>query len=102
MARDNRTDSMTNLLKSEDSALSAVKANKLLLQMGILEEKERESSTRAGVMKKYKVLTESGLDYGINYENPQSPEQTSPYYYKETFAALHTLLLQKATEEAEK
>lgn len=93
MARDNRVDSITNLLKAENSPLSAVKANKLLLKMGLLEEKERESSTRPGVMKKYKSLTEAGLDYGINYENPQSPEQTSPYYFKENFPELHKRLL---------
>lgn len=99
MAKDNRVDAITNLLKSNDSPLSAVKANKLLLQIGILEEKERESSTRAGVMKKYKSLTTAGLIYGINYENPQSPEQTSPYYFKENFAELHKLLIQQNEQE---
>lgn len=102
MAKDNRVDAITNLLKANDSPLSAVKANKLLLQIGILEEKERESSTRAGVMKKYKALTEAGLEFGINYENPQSPEQTSPYYYKETFAELHKRLLIQNDQESQK
>ena len=92
MAKDQRTDSITNLLKANNAEISAVKANKLLLQKGILEEKERESSTRPGVKKKYKVLTEAGLNYGINYANPQSPEQTSPYYYRESFPELLAIL----------
>lgn len=96
MAKDQRTDSITNLLKANGAQLSAVKANKLLLQKGILEEKERESSTRPGIKKKYKVLTETGLDYGINYANPQSPDQTSPYYYRETFPELLAMLLDES------
>ncbi len=90
-------DSITNLLKAHGVDLSAVKANKLLLSMGLLAEAERASSTRPGVIKKFKILTDSGLDYGVNEENTQSPEQTSPYYYKDSFAELARMLLQ--TEE---
>jgi len=87
-------DSITNLLKAHNVPLSAVKANKLLLSLGILQEAERESSTRPGVMKKYKVLSEKGLDYGVNEENTQSPDQTSPYYYKDSFAELGNILIE--------
>lgn len=93
MARSTDVDSMTNLLKSNDAPLSAVKANKLLLEKGLLAEKERESATRPGVMKKYKILTDAGLEYGLNHENPQSPGQTSPYYYRESFDDLLKILL---------
>lgn len=89
----NDVESMTRLLKEHGVALSAVRANRLLLQLGLLEEAERESATRPGVMKKYKRLTEKGLDYGVNEENPQSPDQTSPYYYKDSFEELAALLL---------
>ncbi|NND93015.1 MAG: hypothetical protein HKN42_19315 [Granulosicoccus sp.] len=90
----NDVESITKLLKEHDVAMSAVKANKLMLQMGLLEEATRESATRPGVMKKYKVLSEKGLDYGVNEENPQSPDQTSPYYYKDSFPELARLLLE--------
>ncbi|MGQ7843413.1 hypothetical protein ACUNV4_02970 [Granulosicoccus sp. 3-233] len=89
----NDVESLTKLLKEHEVALSAVKANKLMLQLGLLEEATRESSTRPGVMKKYKVLSEKGLDYGVNEENPQSPDQTSPYYYKDSFGELASLLV---------
>jgi len=94
----NDVESLTKLLKEHGVALSAVKANKLMLQLGLLVEATRESATRPGVMKKYKVLSEKGLDYGVNEENPQSPDQTSPYYYKDTFAELGKMLL--AADEA--
>jgi len=94
-------DSITALLKKHSVALSAVKANKLLLGLGLLQEATRESATRPGVIKKYKILSEKGLDYGVNEENPQSPEQTSPYYYKDSFAELaERLLAAEAKEEA--
>lgn len=88
-----KTDSMTNLLKQQGKIkLSAVKANKILLTAGILEEKERPSSKYPGKIKKYKALTEKGLEFGINRENPSSPEQTTPYYYVEKFDELLSII----------
>lgn len=99
MAKPGGTEAMTKLLQEHEVGISAVKANKLLLQREILIECERESSTRPGVMKKYKVLSEEGLNYGVNYENPQSPDQTSPYYYTEKFPQLVEILLQEAAKD---
>lgn len=87
-----KTDSMTKLLKSKDAGISAVKANKILLDIGILEEKERPSSKYPDKIKKYKVLTEKGLEFGLNRENPSSPEQTTPYYYVDKFDGLLLLI----------
>jgi hypothetical protein len=97
-------ESITKLLKAHNVPLSAVRANKLLLSLGILEEAQRESSTRPGVIKKYKVLSEKGLDYGVNEENTQSPDQTSPYYYKDSFAELGRILIEAdaASDESAK
>lgn len=92
-------ESITKLLKEHDIPLSAVKANKLLLALGYLEEAERPSSTKPGVVKKYKVLGTKGLDYGVNEENEQSPGQTSPYYYKDSFAELAKILVAARDEE---
>lgn len=100
MAKNSGVESLTKLLKAEDAPISTVKANKLLLKLGILEEKERESSTRPGLMKKYKALTEAGEDYGFNQENPQSPGQTSPYYYRDSFDDLLKILLDAAEQDA--
>lgn len=85
---------LTVLLKEHNVELSAVRANKIMLQLGLMEEAERPSATREGVMKKYKVLVGKGLDFGVNQENPQSPGQTSPYYHRESFAELAEILVE--------
>lgn len=87
-----KTDSMTNLLKQHNAEISVVKANKILVTMGILEDKERPSSKYEGKIKKYKALTEQGLAYGINKENPSSPGQTTPHYYVEKFDELLAII----------
>ncbi|MEN8258099.1 MAG: hypothetical protein ABFS09_09600 [Thermodesulfobacteriota bacterium] len=88
-------DSITNLLKQHKADISAVKANKILVALGLLLEKERPSSKYAGKMKKYKALSEQGLEYGVNVENPNSPGQTTPHYFVDTFGQLLALILQK-------
>lgn len=80
-------DSITNLLKANDAGVSAVKANKALIAMGILEEKERPSSKYPDKIKKYKALTQEGLKYGENREN-MTGDETTPYYFKDTFEEL--------------
>ena len=87
-----KTDSMTNLLKQNNSEISVVKANKVLVAIELLENKERPSSKYEGKIKKYKALTEKGLAYGINKENPSSPGQTTPHYYVEKFDELFSLI----------
>jgi len=87
-----KTDSMTNLLKQHNAEISVVKANKILVAIDFLEEKERPSSKYEGKIKKYKALTEKGLAYGLNKENPSSPGQTTPHYYVEKFDELFLLI----------
>ena len=87
-----KTDSMTNLLKQNNAEISTVKANKILVALEFLEDKERPSSKYPDKIKKYKALTSKGLTYGINKENPSSPGQTTPYYYVEKFDELFTLI----------
>ncbi len=86
-----KTDSITNLLKLHKADISAVKANKILVSLGLLVEKERPSAKYAGKMKKYKTLTKLGLQYGVNVENPNSPGQTTPHYFIDTFDQLMLL-----------
>lgn len=87
-----KTDSMTSLLKKSKAEISTVKANKILLSLGILEDKERPSSKYPDKMKKFKALTPKGLIYGENKENDNSPGQSSPYYYVEKFDELLLLI----------
>jgi hypothetical protein len=88
-----RSDSITNLLKLKQIDISAVKANKILVGLNLLAEKERPSAKHPGKMKKYKALTEQGLKYGINLENPNSPGQTTPHYFIDTFDKLLALII---------
>lgn len=88
-----KTDSMTNLLKQQNAQISTVKANKILVGLELLEDKERPSSKFPDKIKKYKALTTKGLKYGINKENPSSPDQTTPYYYVDKFEELLLLIL---------
>jgi len=94
MVKGKDVESLTKLLKAHGVPLSAVRANRLLLRLGLLEEATRESATRPGVVKTYKVVTEAGLDFGVNEENPQSPGQTSPYWYRDSFAELARRLVE--------
>ena len=93
-----KTDSMTNLLKQNSSEISVVKANKILVAMELLEDKERPSSKYEGKIKKYKALTAKGLDYGINKENHSSPGQTTPHYYVEKFYELYLLIQNEVSD----
>ena len=94
-----KTDSMTNLLKQNNAEISVVKANKILVVLDLLEEKERPSSKYEGKIKKYKALTSKGLDYGVNKENPSSPGQTTPHYYVEKFDELFTLIQKEVSNK---
>lgn len=85
-------DSITNLLRANGSKMSAVKVNKILLRLGILEELHRESKSQKGKLKKFKSLTSEGLKYGINKENYNNPEETAPYYFVNIFRELFTLI----------
>jgi len=88
-----RTEALTHLLKGSDASISTVKANKILVKLGILEEKERPSAKDANVMKKYKALSNKGLYFGVNKENASNPNETSPNYYKARFPELLDILL---------
>jgi len=97
-----RTESLTALLKNQNKVkLSAVKANKILLQMGLLEEKERPSSKYPDKVKKYKVLTKRGLEFGINRDNPATPDQTTPYYFVDKFDELLALIIDNLSSKAD-
>jgi len=92
------TDSMTKLLKQNNAGISTVKANKILVALELLEDKERPSSKYPDKIKKYKALTEKGLIYGINQENPNTPGQTTPHYYLEKFAELLSIIQKEAAK----
>lgn len=77
--------SATELLKENDCSISIYKFNELMIDKGLMEEKERKSSK--GV-KKYKALTESGLRYGENAVSSHNLRETQPLYYEDFFMEL--------------
>jgi hypothetical protein len=80
------TKPLTELLKAHNAPYSTQKMNKILLEMGIIEEKTRPSSK--GGEKKFKAFTEEGRIYGKNVVKPQKPEETQPRFYEDTFEQL--------------
>ncbi len=83
--------SLTNQLKTCHSKLSAIKVNRVLLKLGLLEEKTCSSNTN-GINRKYKVLTEEGLVFGKNMANLLKPEESHPQYDTEKFPELLRLV----------
>lgn len=86
----------THLLEENNCSIKAAKFNLLLIEHGYLEEKERPSSK--GGTKKYKRLTEKGLQYGENAVNPHNQKEVQPLYYTNTFMELY----EKVAEKGEK
>ena len=82
--------SLTELLKRSGAKISTIKANKRLVELDILEEKERPSSK--GVTKKFKCITKSGLKYGKNVVSEQNPRETQPQWFESMFDELLQLL----------
>ena len=82
--------SATELLKRNGCELSTAKFNQQLLEYGFLEEKERPSSSKG--TKKFKSLTEKGLEYGVNLICQKNQKETQPYYYADTFMKLYNMV----------
>ena len=82
--------SATTLLKDNNSPMSAIKFNQRMVAKGLLEERTRPSSK--GGVKKFKCLTDKGLEYGENLASPHNPKEVQPHYFDNGFAQLLELL----------
>lgn len=91
---DEVTMSLTALLKKNGVKMVAAKFNTKLIELGILEIKERPSSK--GSMKEFKSITEKGLYYGKNLINPRNPKETQPHYYESKFSELIRMVVGEA------
>lgn len=81
--------SATELLKRVGSSLTAQGFNMKMKAKGFITELERQS--HKGV-KKFKSLTDSGLQFGENQVNPNNPKETQPLYYAHRFDDLLSML----------
>lgn len=83
--------SATTLLKQFNIDVSSLAFNKLLLTNGFLEEKERPSKSKG--IKKYKSITQKGLNYGENQKSPNNIMETQPLWYEDKFQELLNIIL---------
>lgn len=88
--------SLTQLLKEHDVKMSAAKANTRLIELGLLEIKERPSSK--GGTKEFKSLTKEGQYFGSNAISSHNSKETQPLYYPSKFSELIPLLLGQVKE----
>lgn len=86
--------SATELLKRFNLDMSARAFNILLMDKGYLEERTRASSKNKSTRRKYKALSEKGLNYGENLISPQNQRETQPMYYIDTFMELFEMITQ--------
>lgn len=84
------TKSAAELLKLHGVSMSAQAFNKLLMQHGILEEHERQSTKGNGI-KKFKVCT--NLEFGKNLTSASNPRETQPHWFVSKFSDLLDLVL---------
>jgi len=83
------TRSLTYLLKKYEIKISTQKANIKLLEVGILEKMERDSS--CGKTKYFYSLTEKGLEFGKNLISPKNERETQPHFFEDKFLELMKL-----------
>jgi hypothetical protein len=77
------------LLEQFGADISTQAFNRMLMQHGFLEERERPSSK--GGTKKFKVITD--LEYGKNLTSPTNPRESQPHWYVSKFGELLNLVL---------
>ena len=80
------TFSAKDLLKQNKFGISSMAFNKLMIAIGYMAEKTRTGNH--GKIKKYKALTDAGLNYGQNDVSPHNPRETQAHYFADTFAEL--------------
>lgn len=62
--------------------------NRRMEAKGLLEVKERRSTSRPDHVKRFKALTEAGLEFGENSVSPKNEKEVQPHYYENKFGEL--------------
>lgn len=84
--------SATDLLKKFGRTETIHQFNKKMIERGLLEEKQRKSRTSKTGYKKFKCLTDTGLEYGDNEVSPSNPNEVQPRYFEKKFNELLDLI----------
>ena len=77
--------SASELLRTNNIQMSALKFNAKLMAAGFLKEETRQGTTK---LHKFKVITEKGLSFGENQVSPKNPQETQPRWYDDKFGEL--------------
>lgn len=80
--------SLTDLLNQKGYKLSAKAVNVVLEEKRIIETKTRKSTSNPNLIKKFKMLTKEGLNYGINYTAKENGRDVQPLYFDDKFEEL--------------
>lgn len=88
----------TTLLKELGGNITIRQFNKVLMEQGFLEERERKGSKNT--TKKFKALTEKGKKYGENLISPHNPREVQPLYYRDSFAELYEHIFRNTATSA--
>ena len=81
--------SATFLLNKFGRKESIHEFNRKMEELGYLETRTRPSSKG---IKRFKSLTEKGLEFGENMVSPKNEKETQPHYYEDKFEALIAVL----------
>lgn len=84
--------SATDLLKKFGRTETIHQFNKKMIERGLLEEKQRKSRSSKTGYKKFKCLTDTGLEYGDNEVSPSNPNEVQPRYFEKKFNELLDLI----------
>lgn len=97
-----KTATLTALLDEYSCSLDANSIMRVMMKYGLAEDAEYISTTGSGEVKRFRRLTDEGLNYGINEASSGHDIKTSPKFYVDTFHTLISLVvsfLQKESEE---
>jgi len=86
------TKALSYLLKEHAITLTANQVYKQLVKLGIIEQRERQSRSSIGGVKRFWSLTAKGCLYGKNIVSPLNPRETQPHFFESKFSALLKLL----------
>ncbi|HDP6409063.1 TPA: KilA-N domain-containing protein [Escherichia coli] len=84
--------SLSALLKQYGIRLTANQAYHQMVELGIVEQRERYSRTAINNIKKFWSLTAKGCMFGKNITSPANPRETQPHFFESRFPELLKLL----------
>ena len=80
--------SARDLLKQHNVNISTQKFNKLMIDAGYMEILPRPSKSNPNKIKKIKILTDLGMEYGQNDVTHHAPYNSQPHYFCNKFSEL--------------